>query len=289
MATKPRPKAASQPSAQDLEAVGQSVEQALPGVAILDHGLVFDEAARADLAGVDAAGRLVLVRLAGEDADASSLGLLDLLGYAHRHVALIARHLDTPRVVPTLEPRLVVVMEPGDALLAERLSPLSGRGLELLELRSVKSRAGERAYLVPVGGDAESVVASANGGVERFLDGLEGDRQELGRLLCSRMARLDDELRVEAGPDSVAWFFQDHLLVRLDARGGHLLAAVGNRGNARAIGSTRDADELLEDALSRLVEEVGQMPAEDVPGAYLQAQEGEPLLTEEEIEAFREG
>ncbi|MEM7311133.1 MAG: hypothetical protein AAF682_30965 [Planctomycetota bacterium] len=285
MASQPRPTPTEQPTPEDLEAVGAALEAALPGLQVLDRGLEFDERSHAELAGVDGAGHLVLVRLAGEDADRSAVEALDLVAFARHHVGLIARHLGSGRIAPALEPRVLIVLEPGDTLLASRLEPLVGRGIELLELRSVRSAAGDRAYLVPLHVEQHPTADASPATVERFLAALPPDREEVGRLLCSRLARLDDELRLEATPESVAWFFQDQLLARLDAKGGLLRAAVGPRGRMREIAGAREADELLESALSRLVEEVGRAP-DDLP-VPVQPPDGMPLLTPEEIEAFR--
>ncbi len=272
---------------ENLASVAGAVEAALPGVDVLDRALEFDDGARADLAGVDASGRLVLVQLAAEAGDRAALDALDLLGLARRCPELFARHLGSTRITARLEPRVVVILEPNDARLAERLSALAGAGLELFELRTVKSAAGERSHLLPraVPGYHSHEGVLPPMALERFLESLPAERRDLGRSLCERLGRLDDELRTEVGAESVGWFFQDRLLVRLEARGSRLRGAVGPRGELRDLSGTRQADELLEEALSRLVDEVGQTRPEE--GAEAARHEPIALLTQEELDAFR--
>lgn len=287
MATRPRIERPpdSTPTRDDLAAVASAVEAALPGVDVLDRALDLDDGARADLAGVDASGRLVLVQLAAESIDRAALDALDLLSLARRSPELFVRHLASDRIAPRLEPRVVVILEPDGARLAERLSPLAVAGLELFELRTVRSAAGERSHLLPRANPAFQEAGAPGLSLDRFVESLAPERQDLGRSLCERLARLDDELRTEVGMQSVAWYFQDRLLVRLEARGARLRGAVGPRGELRDLGSARAADELLEEALSRLVDEVG----EGRPDAGSGAARHEPiaLLTAEELEAFR--
>jgi len=280
------------PTAADLEAVAGAVEEALAGVRILDRALVFDDGSRADLAGVDSSGRVVLVRLASDDGDRATLGVLDLMAFARGHVELIARHLGAPRSTATVDPRVIVILEPADEVLAARLGAVTGAGLELYDLRTVKSAAGERAYLVARSSGMVSGV-DVQATLQRFLDTLPPEKEQLGRELVARLARLDDELRTEATADAVAWFFRDRPLVRLESKSGRLSGAVGSDGRALDLSAPRDADELLEAAVTRLMEEVGRLDEGgedgDEPDAALEGREPPlALLSPEEIEAFRD-
>ncbi len=282
------PKRTPKPARSDeLEQVFGALETALPGVEILDRGLEFDEGGRADFGGVDDAGRLVLGLFAGEDADRSALDALDALSFARRNAELLAQHLRSTRVVPSLDPRVLLIVEPADRALVRRVAPLVGRGLEVFELRAVKSRAGERAYLLAIGGAADTGLPDEPGSVDDFLAALPESLGELGRLVVDRMARLDDELRIEATADTVAWFFQHQLLLRLEHRGDELRAGA-NGERPRELRDPRDVDALLEDSLGRLVQAVGRLPADDLAERTLEPREGLPLLTPEEIEAFRD-
>lgn len=278
------------PTREDLEAVSTALEAALAGIEILDRSLEFNDGARADLAGVDAGGRLVLVYLAGEDEDRSALEALDLLAFARRQTLLIARHLGSPKIVEQLDPRVIVVMDGGDGLLGMRLSALGGAGLELLELGSVKSAAGTRSYLMPHTPDPGGG-SLATAGVDRFLEALPTGLRELGHGLCESLSRMDDDLNVEASAESVTWYFQDRPLARLETRGGRLRGVIGAQGRAHDLSGAMQADEFLEEALSRLVAKLGHFPAgagDSLQGGPAVPTPGAPLLTPEEIEAFRE-
>jgi hypothetical protein len=284
----PDPAGAGAPTAADLEAVAAAVEEALTGVRILDRALEFDDGTRADLAGTDSAGRIVLVRLANEDADRSALGVLDLLAFAHAHADLLARHLGLPRASASCEPRVVVILEPDDRVLAARLGAVSGAGLELHDLRTVKSAAGERAYLVVRAGVGAGGVRDVQSALQRFLEALAPENAELGRELCARLARLDDDLRTEASTDAVAWFYRDRPLVRLESRSGRLSGSVGADGRGQELTGRRDADALLEAALTRLMEEVGRPSPGDADADPARGEPALALLSAEEIEAFRD-
>ncbi len=270
----------------DLGAIVSALAAALPGIEILDRALEFDDGARAELAGVDASGRLVLVQVARANGEQAALDALDLFALARSTPELFARHLATEKLVPELGVRVVVIAETADARLAQRLAALADLGLVLCELRSVKSAAGEHIYLLPRTAVAGLAAAAPARSLESFLEGVPDERRELGRSLCDRLARLDDELRLEVGPESAGWHFQERLLVRLESRGGRLLGAVGPRGALRALESPRDADELLEEALARLVDGVG--PGASDGGAEGARREPIALLSPEELEAFRD-
>ena len=282
------PKQAPKPARSDeLEEALAALENALPGVEILDRGLEFDDGGRADFAGVDDSGRLVLGLFAGEDADRTALDVLDTLAFARRNPALFTQHLRSPRLVSALDPRVLLIAEPADQALVRRLAPLLGHGLEVFELRTVKSREGERAYLLAAGPGDDAVPAEGQGSVDEFLAALPDPLEELGRLVVDRMGRLDDELRVEATADTVVWFFEHQLLLRLELRGDSLRAGAGGE-RPRELQDPRDVDELLEDSLGRLVQAVGRMPADALARPELEPREGAALLTPEEIEAFRD-
>jgi len=292
-----------------LAALRAGLEEALPGLEIVDRDLVLDERGRADLAAVDASGRLVLVIVAAKNGDRTALDALDALAFARRNADVLARHLD-PRIEPGLQPRVVVVDPSNAADLLERLTPLAPQGIEVFGVRTIKSAAGERSYLIAR--EAPGAIGGP-GGVEAFLEALPESLRELGRGLAERMQRLDDELLATGDRNTVVWRLNGDVLARLERVGRHLQASVGPERRAGPIRDPADADRLLEGAMARLVEclerrgavgTAAEAPA-DVPGAP-EAPEGpgaplegdrersrapgddEPLLTEEEIQAFRE-
>jgi len=279
-----------------LAALEAGVGEALPGLEILDRDLVFDQVGRADLAAVDALGRLVLVLVAGEDPDQAVLDALDLLAYARTNTSLLARHFGSRRSDPGLEPRVVVVDPACDERLAVRLGALSSAGVEVFGVRTLRSAAGERAYLVATG--RESAAATGEGGIRAFLDALPLPLQEVGEELTQRMSRLDEELLATGDAGSLVWRLHGEVLARFACSGDHLTASVAPHHLPAAVRRSADVDGVLEEALARLVAELDPtgppgarwVDRDDFEEADLpprgSVSDG-PILTDEEIRAFQ--
>jgi len=254
---------------------------------VLDRELVFEGGARADLAAVDPSGRLWLVQLAGEDVDRATLAVLELLAVLTRELELVVRHLGSERVQGERAPRVIVVSPSSDARLSLRLAPLAASGVEVVGLRSVKSAGGERAYLVRLDPDGRPSVSAS--GVAAFLRALSVRQEPLVRALLERMERLDEELAVSGDANVLLWRLSGEVLARLERGAENLRASVAPRHEPLALGDSADVERFVEHALARLVRVLGMVraerPADEPPRA---ARSDEPLLTPEEIQAFRE-
>ncbi len=281
-----RPKSAEERG--PLAALTDGLDEIVPGLEVLDRELAFEGGARADLAVVDPSGRLYLVLLAGEDGDKAALEALDTLGVARGQLELLVRHFGEGHVNPERAPRVLLVSPTSDARLAERLSVLTDAGVLVLGLRTVKSAAGERAYLVRL--DSASRVAGGSGGVAAFLRALPGRLEPLGNALVERMERLDEELTPSADATTLVWRLAGEVLCRVERIGELLQASVAPRHEPLPLGDLADLDKLVEKAMARLVRVLnltrGDRPSpgpRPVPGTR-----EEPLLSAEEIQAFRE-
>jgi hypothetical protein len=264
-----------------LAALEAGLVDAWTGLEVLDRELVFDDEVRADLAAVESTGRAVLVRIAGEDAEETVLGALDLFAYARANAAIVARHLGEP-TDPALEPRVAVVDPRNDAHVLGRLGGLSASGIEVIGVRTVRSAAGERSYLVVsgrLGGEAASP--------EALLAGLPPPSIEVARGLFERMARLDPECRSLADKGAIVWKLHGAVLARLERRNGHLEASLAS-GERFPLAVAEDAERVLEAALERVAEGIEPGAGPVSPRARAAAAEEEPLLTAEEIQAFHE-
>ena len=93
---------------RDLE---RGLAESVPGLEVLDRELQLGEKSCADLAGIDASGRLVFVMLVDGDGDASALAVLDALAYARENGALLARHWKSARLRTELEAQVVLVAD----------------------------------------------------------------------------------------------------------------------------------------------------------------------------------
>lgn len=271
---------------QLLRALGAGLTEVVAGLEVLDRDLVLDSGGRADLAGVDGAGRLVLALVADDDADRGALEALDTLASATRQAGVLARHLGSARLRLELEPRVIVV-SPGDGeRLALRLAPLLGRGIELFGVRSVRSAAGERSYLVSLLPPPQPALEVRADPEEAFVRLLPRGEQELALALVRRMDRLDEEVEASANRSSVSWRFQGEVLARLEKVGDGLLALVSPHEEPVPLRALRDVDRVVEGALARLVQLLGPTSAPE-PARQGQEAHTPPLLTPEELEAFR--
>jgi len=277
------------PEVDPLAALIEGLEEVLPGLEVLDRELVFEGGARADLALIDPAGRLHLVLLAAEEPRLATLEVLDALAVLRRDFELLARHLGSRRLTPARAPRLFVIATGADATLVERLSSLGSAGVEVFGLRAVKSAAGERSYLVRLGPAAQD--AGTQGGVEAFLEALPARLAPLGREFVTRMERLDEELDVVGDSSALVWRLQGEVLCRLEQAGERLTASVAPEHASFSLALPGDLERVLERCLERLVAVLGLARGDrpDRAGPKPLAPEAdEPLLTDEEIQAFRE-
>jgi hypothetical protein len=283
-----------------LAAVEAGLEEALPGLSVLDRELELEGGGHAELAGVDDLGRLVLVIVAQDDAGQAVLDALDTLAWAQRHADVLARHLGSPLARPELEPRVIVIAPAPDERLVVRLATLGASGIRAFGVQTVRSAGSERAYLVPL--------ALAGAGPRRaspetlFLEGLAPELRAAARALLERMERLDDELVPAYDHGAILWRFRGEVLARVEPEGDQLAARVPPLHEALPLGDEMAVERFLELALGRLVELLGTTrPRATATGAtgatggggVARAREGpgeagEVLLTPEEIEAFRE-
>jgi len=268
-----------------LAALSTGLDEIVPGVEILDRELAFEGGARADLAGVDPSGRLLFVLLAGEDADRAALEALDALTVLRTQMELLVRHFGEGRVNPERAPRLFVVSPISDERLCARLAALGDAGVQVLGLRAVKSAAGERSYLVKLGGGERA----GAGGVGAFLRALPARLEALGAALVERMQRLDEELEPAGDASTLVWRLQGEVLCRVERIGDLLQASVGPRHEPLALGDLDDLERLVEHALGRLVRVLGMTRGDRPPKEAAKPGAGDaPILTAEEIQAFRE-
>ena len=256
---RPRPRTkASEEGGGVLGALSAGLDEIVPGLEILDRELVFEQGGRADIAAVDPSGRLHLVLLAGEDSDRAVLDALDALAFLRTHLELLVRHFGERRVNPERAARVFVVSPSADERLIERLAALADAGVLVLGLRTVKSAGGERSYLVRL--EPRGRAPSSASGVAAFLRTLPVKLEPLGHALVERI-------------------------------GDVLQASVAPRHEPLALADPSDLEELVEKALARLVRVLGmtraERPASGARAPFPGGQD-EPLLTPEEIQAFRE-
>jgi len=271
-----------------LGALADGLDEVVPGLEVLERELVFEGGARADLVAVDPAGRLYWVLLAPEEGDRAVVEVLDALRFVRTRLELVVRHFGELRVSAERAPRVVVVSPSSDARLAERLSVLNDAGVMVFGLESIRSATRERAYLVRIDGGAS---VGAAGGPEVFLRSLPARLEPLGAALVERMGRLDEELVVSGDGSALVWRLAGEVLCRVERVGDLLQASVAPRHAPLPLGDVTDLEELVGHAMQRLVQVLG-LAQPDRPASGPRPTQGpapdEPILTPEEIQAFRE-
>jgi len=287
-----------------LSALASGLEEIVPGIEILERDLVFDEGGRADLACVDPSGKLYLVLLADGEADRIVLDTLDTYAFAEKNGALLARHLGRKRGVRNVQV-LVICLEASERLY-ERFGLLRAHGVGLFRVRSLQSASGEHSYLVPWG---EAEPGASRASIDHFLAGLTAPQLVLVRGLREKLARLDEALGPEAQNGSLVWRVEGEELLRLEPGADGLEVFLAPETSPRRLRADPDLDELAEGALQRLVLRWGTEEArpgggtgpedgvagekEDEPeplsgGLVADSMGDGPILTPEEIEAFRD-
>lgn len=287
----PQPRAAIEIEAQ-LRAL-------LPGLRVLDRDLELDGAPVADLV-CEAEGRLVLVLMVDGEGDGPVLAALDALAAARRDGELLAAHLGLPESFRRA-PLVLLVAERFGERLRERLRAIPSEALWSLERRAVRTaRRGDQA-LVRVH-NVEGCGSPASGGgspspdpqaVQRFLAQLGPPGARLGRELAQRIGRIDPELELETrrgeGREELWWRFRGRSLCGVAVNEGRLEGRLPDSSVPHAIQSPQALEAFLEWVLSCHLELLDALAPRDGMGEIvLVPPRREPLLTPEEIEAFRE-
>jgi hypothetical protein len=271
-----------------LAALIAGLDEIVPGIEVLDRDLRFEGGARADLAAVDPSGRVHLVLLAGDEPDKAALETLDLVGVTRAQLDLLVRHLGADRANAERAPRVLVVSATSDVRLAERLGVLADAGITVLGLRVVKSAKGERAYLVRL--DPTARLTSGGGGVAAFLRALPARLEPLGNTLVERMERVDEELAPTGDASTLVWRLGGEVLLRVERIGELLQASVAPRHEPMPLGDLGDLERVVGKAYGQLARLLGLARGEAVAAGPRPSpgRADEPILTPEEIEAFRQ-
>ncbi len=272
----------------ELETLIAGLDEIVPGLEVIDRELAFEGGARADLVAVDPSGRVYLVLRANQDSDTAVLETLDAVALLRGQLEVLVRHCGESRVNPERAPRVLVVCAGSDARMVERLGALSEAGVLVLGSRAVKSAAGEQRYLVRLDPGARAAVGPS--GVAAFLRALPARLEPLGAALVERMGRLDEELAASGDATTLVWRLSGEVLAKVERIGDLLQASVAPRHEPLPLAELADLERLVERALGRLVRVLGLTRAER-PESSPERRPGrsdEPLLTPEEIQAFRE-
>lgn len=297
----PVPSSACSPAGpgDDLE---RRLRELLPTLVLSDRDLELDGAPVADLVG-QADGRLVLVLLVDGEGDGPALAALDALATSRRDGELVAAHLGLT-LRGRRPPLVLLVADRFGERLRERLRAISPERLWLLERRSIRTQRRDVWPLVrraageerPLEVGAEGTERGGGpGAVAHFLAQLPPPLARLGRVLVERLARIDPELElgrqgaVLGGHEGLAWSFRGRPLCGVVLREGRLEGRLPGSSIPHQILAQSSIDTFLEWVLTCHLELMDDgREREALDQVELVPSRREPLLTPEEIEAFRE-
>lgn len=266
-----------------------ALSSVFPEFDVIDRDLDLGEGRSAQLVGVDAAGRLVLVLFVDGESESAVLGALDALVFYGRNRAVLASHFKSTRLRAGVGPLVALVAESFSEKLLGRLSGMNQEFLRVLEMRAVSSARGERSYLVPILPGTLRPGAAELRAPTPFVDMLPPEHRKLAELLLRRIDRIDDQLVQTPGDKSLTWRLGDELLCCVLVIEGAVEGQVPPVGRPRRIASSAEVEAFLDEVLARYVAllAAGGREPDDPPVEMLSVDAG-ALLTPEEIAAFRQ-
>lgn len=272
-----------------LRALEAHMADLLPGCEVVDRNLFVEDGPEVHLVCLDPAGRLFLVSFVEGGAQETVMLALDTLAFVRRHAGPLARHVG-PEADARQVPCVVLVAEHFADRACMRLASIvadPGRLLMLYELRVMESeRGGQTAWFAPVPGLNRAQPGAAS--VASFLEELSAEGRSATERFLDALENVDPEMHVEARRDRLTWHLGTSEIGTLTARGKTLhFKAPG--GVTRRMLLEEDARSALDDVMARVVDALSAEDDPDLPaGPPPPIRREEPLLTPEELEAFRD-
>jgi len=152
-----------------LAELEQGLLDVSPGLRLVDRDLSIGGELMADLVGIDAAGRLTLVRLCEDDGVNLVLLTLDTLARVSACIERLAVHLNTPSLRTDLDAHLVLVAERFTPQTLQRLGPLASGPVGMYEFHELQTATTKAIFLVPVEPRARQQHAAPKSNVEGFI------------------------------------------------------------------------------------------------------------------------
>lgn len=318
------PRESLDPESLLLERVELALSDLLPGFCVHERELRFDGRAVGDLLGW-AGGRAILISLIENDADGGALRALDGLALARNQPEILTACIDGPVERPR-RARIILIADAFSLQLQERLEPLLGEDLWLVRRRELCTTRGSTTRLERIDrGERESLPSSEVSTAEwpdhepmqEFLAKIAPDRLALALETVDRIRRIDPKLEATEVEGCLYWRLGDSPLCVLSWVDGHLELILESSTVPHAIRDEPAIDfvldwvmaaylevlkregalhelpallepELDEEPLDELEAGSAESEEESLPAVELRPVPPGPILTSEEIEAFRE-
>lgn len=243
-----------------LDALGVAV----PGFEAVDEQLELDDGPVVDYVAVDGVGHLVLVLRTAGRGPSSVAAVLDVLSFSQRRGLVLCRLLNVPRLRADMPTRLLVLAEAYEPDVRRRLSALKPCGVELFEVGSLRSAAGERAFVLPLDADPNHAVAQPRAGLEPALADLTDEHRQKVRTIARRLERLDDNLQVQASRRSVSWFLGPEVVARVDFPVDSPPRGLIPGRSARTLGAPHDVELFLDEVVASYVDRAELNPRVEI-------------------------
>jgi hypothetical protein len=263
----------------------------VPGLGVVDRGLLLarghargTEGRRADLVLLDDSGRALIVLVVDGRSDDTVLAAIDALAFARQNGDALARP-SRPLSPREISARVALVAESFSARVLESLSVLPEAELLLLETRKLASETGSRTRLVRVEPMLARTVSPAVSR-ESFLATIPEFLRGTADLLLRRLARVDAELEFSFAEGAVEMRCGERELCVLEVHDGALRGEIPALDRRIPIRGMDDADLLLDEVLREHLHDLAPIPLVRAPMSPRRSEE--PLLSPEEIAAFRE-
>lgn len=263
----------------EWSALEEVLRESLDGFEVLDRGLQLDGAPslagarRADLAGVNRAGQLVLVH-ALPRRDELLDAAVDLLSSVRERRRLIARHLGDARIDATKEPLAALVVDGVEPAGLAALRALRARELRLFERVRVASGRATSSWVVPVDLATGAKPEDEAQPLLEWMQRVDESRRPLADRALESLLRIDPELSLEVAGEEVRGRFRDHDLARLCCRDGRPVLALPE-GDGFELERAEDLERALDRVLRLHLAQLGDLPRAD---ATDEVEELEPRL-----------
>jgi hypothetical protein len=281
----------------------------LPDVRIADRGLDLSRGPirgiatrRADLVAFDGAGRPVIVILVDGRGDDVILTAANAVAFVRQNSDALARSdreepaggpLATQTIGPSGGPgRVALVAESYAARTLEGLALLPESELLVFEVRRIESSSGSQVRFARLSPAPQSSAAPADRtDRQSFLSRIPETRRGVAELLLRRLSRLDSGIQITFEAGAASFRCEGRELCVLLAAEGELLGAIPALKRSLPIHGPDDADAFLDEILREHLLVLGEgwgTRSRSVAGETPGREAREPLLTAEEMAAFRE-
>jgi hypothetical protein len=269
-----------------VRAAQSAFAAAFAGARVVDRGLQCGDGVAwtwvAELAG----GRLCAVLLAAHAGRELAAVLLDGAAEFAEHEGEVRRVLGLSSTPSRGGPLVVAIYDEASRAFERRIALTDPQRIDAFALQRVNTSARSQAVLQPLRelASARKSMSRTGAGVDMYPSEFSSSSQML-TTLQHRMQRLDPAVEIERDAQASVFRIHGHELARVEPDGENLVAHFGDEPTGLTLGNAADLERFLAHVVERYLE-LGCWSGSEGGAAALAL--GEPLLSHEEMAAFRE-